>query len=235
VGGRGDIGDLGLGPDVAAATIDRLLDDDEPARRIVPAIAITKCGLDIGAGELAERAGDRQRLGAGERCGATAFGREHVRRLGADDLVARTAMNGDSDLVAHRAGGQEDGGFLAEELGRHLLQLVGRGVLAALLVADLGLGHGLAHGSRRACLGIAVEIDQSVGSHGTLCARVLTRASWPMLRRRRQRARRMRIPKIAKKRKPGAGPGRKLAHAPLGRAEGVKGRVLPSSAVRHSC
>ena len=61
-------------------------------------------------------------------------------------LVAqRPDVEAHGDLVAHRPGGQEDCGLLAEQLGDFLAEGDDRRVEAALFVADLGVGHRPAH------------------------------------------------------------------------------------------
>lgn len=51
----------------------------------------------------------------------------------------------DTDLVAHRPGGQEDGGRHAEQVGDPRTERIDCRVLTALLVADLRRGNGRAH------------------------------------------------------------------------------------------
>src|SRR5439155_2449304 len=58
-----------------------------------------------------------------------------------DDLAAAWDMGHQRDEVAHRPGRDEQAGFLAEELGRSLLEGVDRRVLAPDVIADLGSGH----------------------------------------------------------------------------------------------
>src|SRR2546427_314506 len=70
------------------------------------------------------------------------------------------------DLVAHRAGRQEDGGFLAQQLGHHLAEEVDRRVLHLLLVAHLGVAHEAAHVGGGAGDGVAVEVDVDSGALG---------------------------------------------------------------------
>ena len=107
------------------------------------------------------------RLGTGQHGRAATLRGEHMRLGRADDLVARPAVHQHRNLVAHGAGGQEHRRLLAEQIGDPLLQPVGGRILAALLVADLGLGHCLAHAGRRLGLGVAVEVDQAVLRGGT--------------------------------------------------------------------
>ena len=77
----------------------------------------------------------------------------------AQKLVARLAVDADADLVAHRAGGDEQRRLLAEQVGDALLEPVDGGVFAEDVVADLGGGHGGAHGGRGAGDRVAAEVD----------------------------------------------------------------------------
>ena len=82
-----------------------------------------------------------------------AFGESIQRR------VAAPAVGEDRDQVAHRAGGDVAGGLLAQHLGGALLEPLDGGVLAVLVVADLGLGHRRAHRRRRPGEGVAAELE----------------------------------------------------------------------------
>jgi hypothetical protein len=84
-------------------------------------------------------------------------------RLG-QDLVAGLGVAAQRQLVGHGAAGHEQRGFLAEQSGRAPLQLGHGRVLAVDVVADLGRGHGRAHGGGRAGEGIAMQVDR----HGSL-------------------------------------------------------------------
>jgi hypothetical protein len=88
-----------------------------------------------------------------------------MRRAIQDHLVARPAVDGESDLVAHGAGGEVERGFLSEQLGDLVLETVHRRVLAELFVADLGGGEEAAHlggGSRDR---VAEEVDEDGSGH----------------------------------------------------------------------
>jgi hypothetical protein len=100
----GHVLDLGSLPDHAATPIDALLDDDETRAGVVPAARIADRGRHVRAGEDAALAFDRPRLSAGQRRGSACLRGEDVRDIGADDLVARTAMHQHRDLIAHGAG-----------------------------------------------------------------------------------------------------------------------------------
>ena len=77
-----------------------------------------------------------------------------------NDLVSRSAVHRERDLVAHRAAREEEARFLSEQLRHHLLQSVDGRVFALLLVAHLRGDHGLSHRGRRAGDGVAVEVDE---------------------------------------------------------------------------
>ena len=63
------------------------------------------------------------------------------------------------DEVAHRPGGDEQAGLLAEQLGGALLEGVDRGVVAEDVVADLGVGHRPAHRRGWVGDGVAAQVD----------------------------------------------------------------------------
>ena len=163
-------------PDRAAALIRGLLDNGEArAWRIAAHCAdrIGKLLRRIDAGLAVERA----HHGAGERRRAAALRRDDVRGAVADHLLAGAAVHQQCDLVAHGAGREEDSRLLAQHRGHARLQRIDGGVLAALFVADLGLGHGLAHGRRRPRDRVAPEIDV-IARHAALPF-VSVRSLWP--------------------------------------------------------
>ena len=94
----------------------------------------------------------------------SSFEVDDMRGAVGDDLVPRGAVDPDGDLVAHRPGGEEHRGLLAEEVRHHLAQAVHARVLQALLVADRRSGHRLAHGPGGEGLGVAVEVDHGSAS-----------------------------------------------------------------------
>ena len=92
-----------------------------------------------------------------------------------DDQRAGGGQHPEGDLVGHRAGGHEHGRGLAGERGVAVLQPEDRGVVAEAVVADLGVGHGGAHGRGRAGDGVAPQVDGGRGgnaeghrAHGTV-------------------------------------------------------------------
>ncbi len=117
-------------------------------------------GGDDGPGEDAAFGGDGAALAAGEGGGHGHLPVEDVGAGLADDLLAVLGVDADGDLVAHGAGGDEDGGLFAEDGGGRLFELIDGGVFAVDVVADLGGGHGLAHGGGGAGDGVAAEVDE---------------------------------------------------------------------------
>ena len=85
------------------------------------------------------------RLQARVEGGARELGDHDVRSLLDEELAAALAEDRERDLVAHRRGREVDGLLLAEQLRAAALELQDRRVLALLLVADLGVRHGLPH------------------------------------------------------------------------------------------
>ena len=77
---------------------------------------------------------------------STGFIVEGVGARLAQHLVARAGVQADGELVCHGAAGHKHRGFFAEQRGAHALQPQHRRVLAEDIVADLGIGNGLAHG-----------------------------------------------------------------------------------------
>ena len=96
---------------------------------------------------------------AGQRPWAAAFVGDDVRQFVRQDLVAGAAMGQDRDLVAHRAGRQKNRRFLAEQRGHPVAQLMDRGIVAVLLVADLGGHHRGLHSGRGLCLRVGIQVD----------------------------------------------------------------------------
>src|SRR5262249_38011609 len=88
----------------------------------------------------------------------------------AEHLVAGLRVGLDADLVRHRAGGDEQCGFLAEEVGDFLLEPVDRRIFAEDIVAQLGAHHGGTHAGGGAGDGVAAEVDQV--RHGASSGRI---------------------------------------------------------------
>jgi hypothetical protein len=75
------------------------------------------------------------------------------------DFGAARGEHPHGGLVRHDAARKEQRGFLAEELGDFRLELAGGRVAVALVVADFGIGHRLAHAGRGLRNGIGTQID----------------------------------------------------------------------------
>ena len=84
--------------------------------------------------------------GSGPPLSYVALGGADVGRRVRHDLIAGSAQRQDGDLVAHGPGRQEHGRLLAQQRSHAVAQPVHRRIRAALLVPDLGLHHGGAHG-----------------------------------------------------------------------------------------
>ncbi len=118
-------------------------------------------GCDAVPGENAAIAGDGAQLAAGEGGGHGHLPIQNVGERLADDLLAGLGVNADGDLVAHGAGGNEEGGFPAEDLGGAGFEAVDGGVFGVHIVADLGLGHGGAHGGSGLGDGVTAQVDDA--------------------------------------------------------------------------
>src|SRR5262249_48732594 len=95
----------------------------------------------------------------GQRAGAAALEVDRMRGVMRDDLLTRTRVDAERDLVAHGPGGKENRRLLAQQLGHHLAELVDSGVLELLLVPHLRLAHEAAHVGGGPGDRVAVEVD----------------------------------------------------------------------------
>ncbi len=87
--------------------------------------------------------------------------RDHVGTRSGDRLLSPSQVPELRDEVRHRPAGDEEGGFLAQQLGGTYLQGVDRWVVAEDVVTQLGLVHGFPHGRGRVGDSVATEIDHS--------------------------------------------------------------------------
>jgi hypothetical protein len=78
----------------------------------------------------------------------------------AQKFVARLAVNAQAELVAHRAGRDVQGRFLAEHCGGLLFEAADRGIVAENVVSHFGGGHGGAHRGRGTRDRIAAKVDR---------------------------------------------------------------------------
>ena len=159
-------------PDRAPAEVRALLHRDERAARHV-AIPRANRGARLRLSEDARSPVHRKHRGTAQHGGAARFQDDDVRSAIRDDLVAGAAMNQECNLVAHRAGGQEDGGLLAQKRRHFFAERVYARVLVALFVAYRRFGHRAAHFRAGPGLGIAVKIDHCIVS-ASLCGRAFT-------------------------------------------------------------
>jgi hypothetical protein len=82
--------------------------------------------------------------------------------LAGDHLLASAEVRHHRDEVAHGPGRDEEAGVLAEKVGGAFLERNDRGVIAEHVVAHLGVCHRSTHRIRRACDGVAAQVDRSV-------------------------------------------------------------------------
>ena len=80
-------------------------------------------------------------------------------RRPATTAVPGAAQDAQGHLVRHHTGGDEECGRLPDPGREGLLERPHRRVLAVVVVADLGLGHGAPHGRRRPGDGVAAQVD----------------------------------------------------------------------------
>ncbi len=116
------------------------------------------CAKGVGR-ELPARAFQRRDLESAQRGMGAAFAAEDMRGLMRQNLVAGPTMHQRRRDVAHGAGRHEHRGLLTKQIGHPLAQQVHAGIVADLLVADLGARYRLAHVRRRTGLGVRQQID----------------------------------------------------------------------------
>jgi hypothetical protein len=145
-----DVAQLLQRPDPPAGHVRRLLDGHQPRPRHVPIAGAPQRAAHVVAREHPQRRVQRVQHRPRERRRPTGLGDDRVRQAMQDCLVApRTDVEPERDLVAHRPGGKEDGGFEPEQRSHPRAELGDLRVLEALLVAHFRLRHGLAHGGGR--------------------------------------------------------------------------------------
>ena len=150
---------LALRKNDAAAAVVGVLDRDEAGRRVddVPRRLVRRA--QIGGGEEPALA-DRQELHPGIGRTRTRFVPDDVRLVAEDDLVAGPRQDLQRDLVGHCAARHKECGFLAEQFGDALLQVIDRGVLAILVVADRCRSHRLPHSGRGPGHSVGTKVDR---------------------------------------------------------------------------
>ncbi len=145
--------------DGAAGHIVRVFDTDEAGGRAVVDLR-RDGGCEVLPGEDAARRGDGAEGAAGEVGDHAHLPIEDVGAGLAEDLLPVLGVELDGDLIAHGAGRDEEGGLALEDLGGGALEAIDGGVFGVDVVADLGRGHGLAHGGGGLGDGIAAKIDR---------------------------------------------------------------------------
>ena len=173
-----------LGEDDAAGAVVRVLDLDQRGRRVDAVVARLDRGDELRRAEDAARA-DLGELHAGIRRRAAGLVPDGVAFAADDDVVAGARQDAQRHLVGHRAAGQPERGFLAEQRGDVLLQPVGRRVFAVLVVADRCGGHGRAHLGRGTGHGVGAEVDRCGHGRRDQVAAEEARSSWAFRARTR--------------------------------------------------
>ena len=161
--GMGDVGHLaGVGRRQWLAHRMRVgvLDGDEAGDRLVRVGRVAKGLLDGGRIDRSVRT-----VFEGSDAGAyddRVTGRlveDHVVFAARDRLLATGQVRQLSDEVAHRSGGHEQAGLLAQQFRSAVLQGVDRRVIPEDVVAELGLSHRPAHGGGWVGDGVTAKID----------------------------------------------------------------------------
>ena len=169
----GQVDDLGVaveGPHRPAAEVVGLLEAHERRRRPVGVARLQRRG-QVGGREHAALAAHGVDDGTRHDADAAGLRAQDVAEVLHDHGVARRHVGGDADQVAHRSRRQEHRCLVPEALGDLAAQRRHGRVAALLLVADLGIGHDLAHRRARPGLGVGVQVDEDLGRHAAHAAR----------------------------------------------------------------
>ncbi len=159
-GDRGDLGGIGRGERLTHRMGVGVLDGDEPCDRFVRVARVAEGGLDLGRIDGPVRAIlEGSHAGADDDRVAGGLVDDHVMLSTGDRLLAAGEVGHLGDEVAHRAAGDEQAGFLAEQVGRAFLQGVDRRVVAEDVITQLGLGHRATHRRRWMGDGVAAQVD----------------------------------------------------------------------------
>ncbi len=147
---------------------------DRPAMHVVRVLHAHQRGDRVvaisrpnGRGHIPGRQGSsigchRVQLHSSQPCGIRVLVVENVGLSLADGLAAGASVENDRRLVGLGAGREEQGGFLAQQIGDPALQPVDSRILAEDVIIHFGLGHGPAHARRRPGDRVGSEIDDSV-------------------------------------------------------------------------
>ena len=131
----------------------------------VDVVGIRKEGVgDVLGRQLSAFGTDRSEGDPGHRGRRGPLHAVHVSRRLAHHQVSRPAQDVQGDLVGHGAGHHVDRGVLSRDLGAPLLEPVDRRIVPIPVVADLGCGHGLAHGIVGPGDGVRAKVDRP--AHG---------------------------------------------------------------------
>ena len=153
----------GNGKRLAVAGRVGIFERDHARDRVVD-VVLTEGSLDLVEGKrpvrtLADGADGRPHEGGV----ASGLVDDDVRLSAGDRLHPAAEVRELRDEIALGATGDEDGGFLAEQVGGAFLERVDGGVVAEDVVAELRLRHRASHLRRRPRHGVAPKVDQGHG------------------------------------------------------------------------
>ena len=151
--------DLPQVPTAAATLVDRVFDRDDTCPWQVRIVAPIDVLPHLFGGEASVDALEQAHGCPGVGGDTATFVQINVRQLITDHFIARLRMHLDSDLIGHRAAGTEQGGLLAKEFGRLLLQGIDGGILTEDIVPHPRLQHCFEHLAGRLGDGVASNID----------------------------------------------------------------------------
>ena len=163
-----------MSPHRAATDVGGVLHGNQP-RVLRMGSAAAQCRAHLVGAEQATLPRQGAQHDAGQRSRTTGLVVHRVAGLVQNDLVPGAGMGTISDLVAHGARGQKQRRFLAEQIRDHRAEFAHGRVFVELLIAHLGVGHRLAHGTRRPGLGIAQQVDSRPLGHLGLSCRINAR------------------------------------------------------------
>ena len=164
MGDRGDLRLVGDGQRPSHRMSVRVLDDDQPADRLMWIRGVAEGFPDLvrvhrAVGPLVQ-CPDR---GPDDHGVAGGLIENDMALIAGDGFLAACEMGHLGNEVAHRPGRDEQAGFLAEQPRSPFLECPDRGIVAEDIVPDLGVGHGAAHLGCWARYGVGAKIDHIHG------------------------------------------------------------------------
>jgi len=159
---------VGFAENSTAATVVGVLQADQPRTRVMD-VGKANGLLDVlGMQATTVIVRDRPQLQTTQGSRSRHLVAQDMSLIAQEHLGAPLAVGQQGHQVAHGAAGRKQARLLPQLLGGHGLQAIDRGVLAPDVVAQLGLGYGLAHGRRGQGDGIASEVND-LACHDAPC------------------------------------------------------------------